>query len=162
MGLITASSIKFNLRTPHRVVGYYIYDVMDNDVADIRDLLVDEQTREPRYAMIEIGGLMRIKGKKLLIPWAAMEKGGISRMDVRLPEEEVVAAPAPLDPLAPSRAEEEMIHRYFNVDPYWLDEKGHEAEPEGEVKDETPIERPPVDDKPITGLSLERNDEEKE
>ncbi len=77
MGLITVSSIKFDLINPHRVMDYYIYDVNERDVADIRDLLIDDETRYLRYAIIEIGRLMRIKGLKLLIPWSALKKGGL-------------------------------------------------------------------------------------
>lgn len=159
MGLVTASSVKYDLRPLDRVVGYYIYDTMEQDVTSIRDLLVDEETREPRYAIVEIGGMMSIKGKKILIPWGALAKGGMSRMDINSSEEEILAAPAPMDPLAPTEAEEETIHRFFKVEPYWLDEVPPEKG-ETEKEDSAPEPRPaPPGDEPITGLEMENDDE---
>ena len=156
MGLVTASSVKFDLKTSARVIGYYIYDIMDNDVADIRDLLVDERTHEPRYAVIEIGGLMGISGKKVLIPWGALTKGGISRMDIYCPAEQIMAAPSCLKPMAPTRAEEESIHSFFNVNPYWLTER----EGEDEITDKAnPPPPAPADNGDIADLEIEKNGE---
>ena len=120
MGLVTASSIKFNLRALDRVIGYYVYDNQDRDVAPIQELLVDSETRQPRYVIIEIGGMMSIRGKKALIPWAALTKAGMSRMNVNCPAEQIIASPTPRAPLAPTRPEEETLHWYYNVEPYWL------------------------------------------
>ena len=122
MALVTASSINFDIAQQHHVIGYYIYDVMDKDVASIRDLLVDQESHLPRYAVIEIGGMLSIIGKKILIPWVALTRGGISRMDIAMASEQIQAAPIPLSQLAPTRTEEESIHRFFNVTPYWLEE----------------------------------------
>ncbi|MBI4828826.1 MAG: PRC-barrel domain-containing protein [Nitrospinae bacterium] len=132
MGLVTASSIKFDLRALDRVIGYYVYDNQDRDVAPIQELLVDSETRKPRYVVIEIGGMLSIRGKKALIPWNALTKAGMSRMDVNCPAEQIIAAPAPRSPLAPTRPEEETLHWYFNVEPYWLGEEPNAPAKEGE------------------------------
>lgn len=159
MGLVTASSTNYDLPPMTMVIGYYIYDIMEKDVADIRDLLVDEKTRKPRYAVIEVGGLMSIRGKIILIPWTLLAKGGISRLDINCPEEQIFAAPTALEALAPNRVEEESIHRYFNAEPYWESEPA-EAETEEEESPDSEPKPPakPVDDKPLEDLSLE-NDE---
>ncbi len=154
MSLITASSIKYDLLAAYRVVGYYIYDCMDKDVADIRDLLIDDITRVPRYAIIEIGGMMSIKGKKLLIPWGALEKGSMSRMDMKWPLEQIIGAPAPFVAEKPSRAEEESIHSYFGVEPYWLYEKNVT-----DGKTET-VTKPLLDGKQIENLVLDKDDKQ--
>jgi len=159
MGLVTASSINFDLASHHRVIGYYVYDEMENDVADIREMLVDEQTHVPRYVIIEIGGLLAIRGKKILIPWNALIKGGISRLDVACSQEQVQHAPTPMDYLNPTREEEESIHRYFNAEPYWLEKEVEiTTETEEEEKAENG-EKPELDlDTPITDLEIERDD----
>jgi len=154
MSLITASSVKYDLPAAYRVIGYYIYDCMDKDVADIRDLLIDDVARVPRYAIIEIGGMMSIKGKKLLIPWAALEKGGMSRMNMKWPIEQIIGVSAPFVAHEPTRAEEESIHSYFGVEPYWLDEKNMAA-----GKTET-VTKPLLDDKQITNLVLDKDDKQ--
>lgn len=161
MGLVTASSTNFDLRPQHMVIGYYVYDEMERDIADVRDLLVDEESHKPLYVIIEIGGLMSIRGKKILLPWSALRKGGMSRLDINWPIEHVMAAPAPMEPLEPKREEEESIHRHFHVEPYWLEEES-EITTEGETpkeKEKGGKEKPADDEPDIDNLRLEKNDE---
>mgnify|MGYP000452865701 CR=1 FL=1 len=160
MGLVTASSANFDLPHYNMVIGYYIYDNMDKDVADIRDLLIDKDTRQPRYAIIEIGGLLSIKGKVVLIPWPALVKGAMSRMDINCSEEQIMGAPTPLDPLAPIRAEEEFIHSYFNTEPYWETDKEEEDVRRKEASGSSDSSQAPktVDDIPVEKLTLENNE----
>jgi sporulation protein YlmC with PRC-barrel domain len=123
MGLVTASSLNWNLIPAFRVIGYYIYDSMDKDIASVSDLLVDSETKRPRYALIEVGGFLSIRGKKILIPWGALRRGGMSRLNVNNIMENVLAAPTPMNPLNPTRVEEESIHRHFNAEFYWLEDE---------------------------------------
>lgn len=123
MGLVTASSLNWNLIPAFRVIGYYIYDSMDKDIASVSDLLVDSETRRPRYVLIEVGGFLSIRGKKILIPWGSLKRGGMSRLNVNNIMENVLAAPSPMDPLNPTRVEEESIHRHFNTEFYWLEDE---------------------------------------
>ena len=123
MSLITASSINWDLIPAFRVIGYYIYDSMDKDIASVRELLVDSEIRRPRYAVIEVGGFLSIRGKKILIPWGALTRGGMSRLNVNNIMENVMAAPSPMDPLKPTREEEASIHRHFNTEFYWLEDE---------------------------------------
>lgn len=123
MGLVTASSLNWDLIPAFRVIGYYIYDSMDKDITSVCELLVDSETRRPRYALIEVGGFLSIRGKKILIPWSALRRGGMSRLNVNNIMENVLAAPTPMDPLNPTQVEEESIHRYFNVEFYWLEDE---------------------------------------
>jgi len=151
MGLITASSINFDLLPTNRVIGYYIYDEEEKDVTDIRDLLVDDKTHEPRYAIIEIGGFLSIAGKKLLIPWVSLVKGGMSRMDINCSAEHMMYTPLAHDQLNPTRAEEESIHFHFNAEPYWINDHEEKTEP-------APTAKPPVNNTSIEDLSMEDND----
>lgn len=141
MSLVTASSINFNLLPPYRVVNYYIYDIMNKDVAAIQDILVDADRRVPRYVIVEIGGFLAIRGKKILVPWNALKKGGLSRMDVNCVAEHIIYAPSPFDPLAPTAVEEESVHRHFNVEPYWVDEPETKPAPPPTIttKTDTPV-----------------------
>jgi hypothetical protein len=123
MSLVTASSINWDLIPPFRVAGYYVYDTMDKDIASVRELLVDSETRRPRYVLIEVGGFLSIRGKKILIPWGALRRGGMSRLNVNNIMENVLAAPTPMNPLNPTLVEEESIHRHFNVEFYWLEDE---------------------------------------
>lgn len=151
MALITASSINYDLHPLYRVVGYYIYDEQERDVADIRDLLLDSETKKPRYAIIEIGGLMSTRGKVVLIPWTALTKAGMSRLDINCSGEHIDYAPTAEDPLSPTDVEEEKIHFHFNTEPYWL------AETEDKTEKKDIKVKPPSDD-PIGNLELEKND----
>ncbi len=156
MSLVTASSINFDLHPLHRVIGYYIYDEMDKDIADIRDLLVDEETHVPRYAIIEIGGFLSIRGKKILIPWVALKKGGISRMDINCSEEHIAYTPVPKEELKPTQPEEESIHFHFSVEPYWL------MSPEPKIITEPDTIPETGRENLIDNLTLEENERDKQ
>lgn len=158
MSLVTASSTNYDLRSMDQVIGYYIYDIMEKDVAAIRDLLVDKDTKKPHYAVIEIGGIMSIQGKKLLIPWNALRRGGMSRLDIDVPEEQILAAPAPFEQLNPTREEEESIHRFFNVEPYWYVDVEENAENLNITQSEV-IRTDPID-RNVEKLELENNEQE--
>lgn len=119
MGLITASSINFDILPEYRVKGFYLYDEFETEICNIRDILVDEETRKPRYIIVEVGGLLSIKGKRTLIPWRMLIKRGMSRLDIQRSLEDVMMAPSPDDPDAPTRVEEGRVHSYFFIEPYW-------------------------------------------
>ena len=126
MGLITLSNAAFDLGSDERVIGYYLYDEFEKEICDIRDLLLDEETHKPRYAIIEVGGLLSIKGKRVIIPWRLLLRRGVSRLDIARSEEEVMMSPAPNDAEKPTREEEKSVHSFFNIEPYWLTEEDDE------------------------------------
>ncbi|VAX24024.1 hypothetical protein MNBD_NITROSPINAE02-2216 [hydrothermal vent metagenome] len=165
MSLVTASSINYNLLPVFRVKGYYLYDEEENEVAEIRDILVDSHTRKPRYVTIEVGGFLAIEGKKLLIPWNSLKKAGLSRLDINCSQEQIMLSPVALDQTNPTREEEESIHNHFHVEPYWINEPSEEEKTE----DETPSDKDndnkhktetPADETPIAGLEMEKNEQE--
>ena len=126
MGLITLSNATFSLGSDERVIGYYLYDEFENEICDIRDVLLDEETHKPRYVIIEVGGLLSIKGKRVIIPWRLLRRRGVSRLDIARSEEDVLMSPAPNDAEKPTREEEKSVHNYFNIEPYWLTEEDEE------------------------------------
>lgn len=132
MALVSIRQKEIDLISSYRVRGYYLYDENETEVASVKDLLVDEELGMPRYVLIEIGGLLAIAGRQILIPWGALRKGGMSRLNVRKNMEEIILAPTATDPLAPTQAEEESIHRYFDTEPYWLDNMENEKKKEDE------------------------------
>lgn len=155
MGLTTASALNNDLRPQDRVVGYYLYDDQEREVSAVRDLVVDRRTRRPRYLVIEIGGLMGVAGIRLLIPWGAVVKGGVSRLNIRWPAEHVLAAPTPTEPTLPTEAEEESIHHHFGLVPYWIDETEDEIVGGAETAS---LPEPSDIDVP-SNLTLEKDDE---
>ena len=158
MGLTPASSTNYDIHTMDNVIGYYIYDIEEAEVAEIRDLLIDAQTRKPRYVVIEIGGLMSIRGRRILIPWNALQRGGMSRLDINTAMENIMVAPTPLEQMEPTRVEEESIHHFFNVEPYWIDE---ETLPTSGSGDSSVVKPGPLEE--ITEkLELEKDEQEKE
>ncbi|MDH5638238.1 MAG: PRC-barrel domain-containing protein [Nitrospinota bacterium] len=159
MALTLASSINMDIHPMDNVVGYYIYDIMDADVAEIRDLLVDLETRKPRYAIIEIGGMLSIRGKMILIPWGCLQRGGMSRMDINMPSEQVQMAPLPLIPMEPTRVEEESIHSFFNIDPYWFEDESLGSTGAEDVHVPKPLESL---DEITDNLELEKDEQDNE
>ena len=72
----------FNLLSDERVVGFYLYDNLNQEVERIKGLLVDPDTFKPRYLVIKIGGLMFTEGKLVLVPRAMYEPDGLGRARV--------------------------------------------------------------------------------
>jgi hypothetical protein len=132
MALVSIRQKEIDLISSYRVRGYYLYDENETEVASVKDLLIDEELKIPRYVLIEVGGLLAISGRRILIPWGALRKGGMSRLNVRKNIEEIIAAPVAADPSAPTQVEEESIHRYFDIEPYWIDNMENEKKKEDE------------------------------
>lgn len=134
------------------------FDVIDSTgktVAPVLDLLYDPEAREVRYVMVEIGGLLRIAGKRLLIPASLFIRAGSGQVQALVSQEILISSPAPEDAEQPSRGEEEAVFSYFETTPYW--------EPQGlfkKKKKEGEPEPPPVkpSDINIGELKMESDD----
>lgn len=139
-----------------RIRRFDIIDSTGKTVAPVLDLLWDPDAREVRYVMVEIGGLMSIKGKRLLIPASLLIRVGSGQVQTLVPQENLVGVPAPEDVEQPTRVEEEAVFTYFKTTPYW--------EPTGLVKknkDEGEPESPPVKPGDITVGELKMESDDK-
>ncbi|MBI5636632.1 MAG: PRC-barrel domain-containing protein [Nitrospinae bacterium] len=153
--MIRAFKTEVNLPFEWRIRRFDVIDSTGKTVAPVLDLLYDPEAREVRYVMVEIGGLLRIAGKRLLIPASLFIRAGSGQVQALLPQEILIGSPMPEDAEQPTRGEEEAIFSYFETAPYW--------EPRGlikKIKKEGEPESPPVKptDINIGELKMESDD----
>ncbi len=138
------------------------YDVIDNKgkfVAPVQDLLWDPEAREVRYVMLEIGGVMRIAGKRLLVPPALFIRAGSGQVQALVAQEDIMDAPAPEDHEHPKRGEEEAIFDYFKTAPYWEQAGLYKKETTAaEDEKEAATRKITLDKMDIGDLHMENND----
>ena len=109
----------FNLLSDERVIGFYLYDNLNQEVERIKGLLVDPDTYKPRYLVIKIGGLMFTEGKLVLVPRAMYEPDGLGRARVDWSRESLQQGPYIQNIQHLTREEEQVILSYFDLEPYW-------------------------------------------
>jgi hypothetical protein len=98
------------------------YDIVafDGKFGKVSDLLFDEVLWITRYLVADTGGWL--SGRRLLLPPSVLDQPEWKdrTMPVKLKKEEIENSP-PLDEDAPvSRQHEIQLHRYWNLEPYWV------------------------------------------
>ena len=58
----------FNLRKTDRIIGFYLYDKFGQSIARIDAILVDSQTYQSFYLVINLGGFPKVSGKAVVLP----------------------------------------------------------------------------------------------
>ena len=102
-----------------RLAGYELVDDQENYVSRVVDLLCEEESGKVRYLLGEIGGVMGIAGKKVLIPAAILTPTGSGQVVVTAALENIQDSPSIGDVENPSRDEESAIFSHFGLKPYW-------------------------------------------
>lgn len=109
-----------------RMIGAYIYDKNNDLVARIDSLLTEPLTYLPRYLTFQIGGLLGVEGKRILLPVEISEFQDIGRVKTSWRKESLKDAPTAEDPENPTMEEEELILSYFDLEPRWAAEPTEE------------------------------------
>jgi len=114
-------AFKKNLRLPFewKLAGYDIIDSEDKFVSRVVDLLCEEETKMVRYLIGEIGGLMGISGKKVLIPASLITRAGSGQVIAAATLEMIQGSPPVDDPENPTSEEESAIFSHYEARPYW-------------------------------------------
>ncbi|MEE8484172.1 MAG: PRC-barrel domain-containing protein [Nitrospinota bacterium] len=129
-----------------RLAGYNVIDTEGNTVAPVLDLLCDEDSRKPRYLMAEIGGLMGIQGKVVLLPIGMLTRAGSGQVIANSTREQMQQAEPLDDPDNPKRREEEKIFIHYGLRPYWEVEEVVEASKEAKKEAEKDAEKKESED----------------
>lgn len=92
----------------------------DGDVGSVKDMFFDDVTWEVRYLVADTGGWL--EGRRVLIPRLVLDrpKWNEREFPVNVTRETVENCPPISDHEPVSRQNEEALHRYFNIDAYWL------------------------------------------
>jgi len=118
MNLKRLECIKENshrLRKADRIVGFFLYDRFGEAVGKIESLLKSAETHCVEYAVVSLGGFLRVEGKSILIPLEICEVEDLGKVSVSMTQESLKNAPAPHDPENPTLFEEELVQEYFKT-----------------------------------------------
>lgn len=119
MGLVRGFRDGVNLPFEWRVKGYDVADSQEKFVAPVYDILCDGENGSVRYVIVEIGGMLGISGRKVLLPPAMLVRAGSGQMVTSVTLEQIMDSPAVLSVEDPTRSEEKAIFAYYNLKPYW-------------------------------------------
>ncbi len=116
-----------------RIRGYDVVDSQEKLVASVYDVICDVESGSACYVMVEIGGMLGISGRKVLLPTAMLVRAGSGQMVAGVTLERIMDSPAIENSENPTRDEEKKIFDYYNLQPYWAGDGGKDST---EVEDE--------------------------
>lgn len=105
-----------NLRKVDRVVGFFLYDHLGKSIGKIESLLVSNATHHAEYAIVNLGGFLRIAGKSVLIPLTICEVEDMGKVTLSRTQESLKDAPSPHDPENPTSMEVELTREYLGIE----------------------------------------------
>ena len=85
MSLKRLECIKENshrLRKADRIVGFFLYDRFGEAVGKISALLISVETNQIEFAVVSLGGFLRVEGKSILIPLEICEVEDLGKVTV--------------------------------------------------------------------------------
>ncbi len=132
-----ALAFKKNLPLPFewKLAGYDIIDSEDKFVSRVVDLLCEEESKTVRYLIGEVGGLMGISGKMVLIPASLVTRAGSGQVIAAATLETIMSSPPVHDPENPTGEEESAVFLHYEARPYWdrfsIEKSGKENESDG-------------------------------
>jgi len=119
MNWVRAFKNKVALPFEWRLWGYEIIDSQEKFVAPVLDLLVEKETGRVRYILAEIGGLLSIKGRMVVIPDCILTRAGSGQAVASATLEYIQDSPLIDDPDNITREEEEALYSHYGYKPYW-------------------------------------------
>ncbi len=104
-----------------KVIGMNVYTSAAKEVGDIKDVVLDGNTRKVSYAVVSYGGIMGIGDKLFAVPWQALQHRGTEpdKLFINLTEEQMKAAPGFDEKNWPNMADENLrkqIDKHYGVD----------------------------------------------
>ena len=120
------------------VNGFNVIDDQENIISKVIDLLCEEETGTVRYLIAELGGLMGISGRKVLLPVEILTRAGSGQVIVSTAREKIQDSPVINDVENPSRDEESAIQYHYGLRPYWLLMGGGPTKKGGKKPEEAP------------------------
>lgn len=114
-------AFKENLALPFawKLAGYNLIDFDDKFVSRVVELLCEEESEKVRYLIGDVGGLMGIAGKKVLVPASLLTRAGSGQVIVSTTLEMIQSSPPINNPESPTREEESAIFAHYEASPYW-------------------------------------------
>jgi hypothetical protein len=102
-----------DLRSTHDVSGHHV-EASDGDIGHVEDFLIDDQTWEIRYLIVDTRDWL--PGKQVLISpkWIERVSWSEKQVVVDLTREAIMQAPEYTDGSAVTQDQETALHRHYN------------------------------------------------
>lgn len=112
----------YHLRSTAVVNGYNI-EASDGEIGHVEDFIIDEETWEIRYIIVDTRNWL--PGKKVLISpqWIEQVSWDLSKVFVNLSRETIKLSPEYGDSSSVTRDYENELHGYYNLQGYWVEGK---------------------------------------
>jgi hypothetical protein len=106
-----------------RIEGTAVRRPNGDRIGHIERLMIDKISGKVSYAILSFGGFLGIGANLVPLPWARMTfSRELDAYQLDITDEELQRAPSFVDKQDfdwGDRAQEEDVHRYFGVPPYW-------------------------------------------
>jgi sporulation protein YlmC with PRC-barrel domain len=105
------------------IIGTKVVNPQDENLGDIKELMIDPQTGHVAYAVVSFGGFLTLGEKLFAIPFGAFDYNPTKHeyiLDVA--KEKLKEAPGFPSSHWPTMADEKWnrdVHKYFELSPYW-------------------------------------------
>lgn len=107
-----------------KVQGTVVYNSSGEKLGTVENVMIDKQTGKVAYAVMSFGGFLGMGEKYHPLPWSTLQYDtSLDGYSVPMSKEVLEKAPTygageTVD--MEDRRWGERVHRYYNVDPYWV------------------------------------------
>ena len=107
-----------------KVQGTEVYNTSGEKLGTVEDVMIDKHTGKVAYAVMSFGGFLGIGEKYHPLPWSTLDYNTeLDGYSVPMSKEVLEKAPTYDAGETVDMNDQrwgEQIHRYYNVDPYWV------------------------------------------
>jgi hypothetical protein len=110
-----------HLRSTHDVTNHRI-QAKDGEIGHVEDFIIDDETWAIRYLVVDMRNWW--PGKKVLVSprWIERVSWSESKVFINLSRETIKQSPAYTEESLPTRDDEDLLHRHYKRQGYWVDE----------------------------------------
>lgn len=110
-----------DLMGANTLIGNNVYNHKNEDLGDIKEIMLDVRTGKVRYAVLSYGGFLGMGEKLFAVPWAALTLDTMNKRFVLKVEKEKLSSAPGFDkdkwPDMADRSWSEEIHAYYEIEP---------------------------------------------
>ncbi|NDP40139.1 MAG: PRC-barrel domain containing protein [Rhodoferax sp.] len=104
------------------LIGNDVYNLKNEDLGDIKEIMLDMRTGRVSYAVLSFGGFLGMGEKLFAVPWTALKLDTQNkRFTLNVDKERLESAPGFDQDSWPNMADpswEKIIHDYYGTKPY--------------------------------------------
>ncbi len=105
------------------LVGEDVYNTNDEDLGDIKEIMIDMRSGRIAYAVLSFGGVLGMGDKLFAVPWSALILDTVNkRFTLNIDKDRLESAPGFDKDAWPRMADQawaKQVHAYYQAKPYW-------------------------------------------